>query len=141
MNRFEEIRKAIAFPSSPATNAEQSSQLLAVGLSPWTADCYIEEGGHIIVARDDYDLEVALKLRKLPPAWTLHRLVSLLPPILLSNAAQQLVLSPPIVQYYDLRTERCLVQYSDINIYENLTNIIVWLRTNGYINPIFLKDK
>lgn len=141
MNRFEEIRKAMIFPSSPATNAEQSSQLLAVGLSPWTADCYIEEDGHVIVARDDYDLEIAIKLRRLPPAWTLHRLVSLMVPMLLPSTTQQLVLRPPIVGYYDYATRKYLVKYDGVDIYENITNVIVWLKINHCINPIFLKNK
>lgn len=63
----------------PTTTVEQSNRLLEYGIKPETADGYYEEDGHVIIARDDYDLEVALHYRHLPPAWSLSRLIEMFP--------------------------------------------------------------
>ncbi|WP_300792207.1 hypothetical protein [uncultured Bacteroides sp.] len=105
MNKIKEIRDSLIFTSAPATNEEQSSQLLALGLSPWSADCYIEEDGHVIIARDDYDLEIAIDLRRLSPAWSMHRLITLLPPVLTDNTVQLHIIHP-IAGYYDCREKK-----------------------------------
>lgn len=52
----------------PTTTVEQSNRLLEYGVKPETADGYYEEDGHVIIARYDYDLEVALHYRGLTPA-------------------------------------------------------------------------
>lgn len=56
--------------------------LLKAGLNPFTADCYIEEDGHIVIARDDFDLEIAINLRNLTPSWSLSRIWEILPPLI-----------------------------------------------------------
>lgn len=70
------------FKSLPTTSEQQSQTLLKAGLNPKTADCYIEEDGHTIIARDDYDLEIALDYRNLTPSWSLSRLLEILPPLI-----------------------------------------------------------
>lgn len=67
------------FKSLPTTSEQQSQTLLKAGLNPKTADCYIEEDGHTIIARDDYDLEIALDYRNLTPSWSLSRLLDMMP--------------------------------------------------------------
>lgn len=67
------------FKSNPTTNEAQSFMLCNAGLNPETADCYIEEDGHVVIARDEYDLDIALNLRRLSPAWSLSRLLDILP--------------------------------------------------------------
>lgn len=67
------------FNSKPTTNAAHAFMLLKAGLNPKTADCYIEEDGHVIIARDDWDLDIALDMRRLSPAWSLSRLFEILP--------------------------------------------------------------
>ena len=70
------------FKSLPTTSEQQSQTLLKAGLNPKTADCYIEEDGHTIIARDDYDLKIALDYRNLTPSWSLSRLLEILPPLI-----------------------------------------------------------
>nr|DAL63003.1 MAG TPA_asm: hypothetical protein [Caudoviricetes sp.] len=67
------------FNNKPTTNAAHAFMLLNAGLNPKTADCYIEEDGHVIIARDDWDLDIALDMRRLSPAWSLSRLLEILP--------------------------------------------------------------
>lgn len=67
------------FKNNPTTTEAQSFMLCKAGLKPETADCYIEEDGHVIIARDDNDLSIALNLRRLTPAWSLSRLLDILP--------------------------------------------------------------
>ena len=75
----QQSRIIMNFKSLPTTNEQQSKLLLKAGLKPKTADCYIEEDGHVIIARDDYDLEIAIDYRNLTPSWSLSRLLEMLP--------------------------------------------------------------
>lgn len=60
--------------SNIATTIEQSVRLIRNGIDPLTADMYYEEDNHLIVVRDDFDLEVAVKYRHLTPAWSFSKL-------------------------------------------------------------------
>lgn len=74
------------FNSKPTTNAAHAFMLQNAGLNPKTADCYIEEDGHVIIARDDWDLDIALDMRRLSPAWSLSRLLEILPEEIYENS-------------------------------------------------------
>lgn len=60
--------------SNIATTVEQSVRLMRNGINPMTADMYYEDDNHLIVIRDDFDLEVAVKYRHLIPAWSFSKL-------------------------------------------------------------------
>lgn len=60
--------------SNIATTIEQSFRMMKNGVDPMTADMYYEDDNHLIVARDEYDLEIAVKYRKLMPAWSFSKL-------------------------------------------------------------------
>lgn len=60
-----------------ATSTEQSLRMMRSGVDPLTADMYYEFDGCLIIARDKVDLEIAIGLRQLTPAWSFSKLFDL----------------------------------------------------------------
>lgn len=133
----------------PTTTVEQSNRLLEYGVKPETADGYYEEDGHVIIARDDYDLEVALHYRHLPPAWSLSRLIEMFsrevpdkkdgfephhPELIIHNSGYNLSIRRS--------TADCRVgTHIEQSPVECCVSMISWLIRNGYFNKEYLKSK
>ena len=111
------------FNSQVCTSKEQSERLLALGLKKETADmCYTLLGGHdeslrMLVAKPCfYHNDI--------PAWSLHRLVSMIEEDFQSNG-----------RFF------CLPMFgfdkSD-NLYDNIIDAYEWLIKEGYFNKEYL---
>ena len=131
------------FKSAVCTSRSQSERLLALGLKKETADMvhYIsasmkEWGILATVWRNDYE-----GCKFYSPAWSLHRLLSLLP--------QSVKIGK---NYYDLAIiqnefVRLIDDIGDIyiyfdrdGIYESLLLCIEWLIKEGYFNEEYLEE-
>ena len=133
----------------PTTIVEQSNRLLEYGVKPETADCYIEEDGHTIIARDDYDLEIALDYRNLTPSWSLSRLLDMMPFEVPDPKSGYKPHHPELIKRredYVLSIRRstadCLVgTYIEDNPIECAVSMIGWLIRKNHFNKEYLKKK
>ena len=120
------------FNSQICTTREQSERLLSLGLKEETADCcyYYYDGEYLIAFAEDakYPSDI--------PAWSLHRLLSMLPDD-----------APKI--FWILDGASITIEFEDDgsdffphkgDIYEGVVNCIEWLIKEGYFNKEFLEE-
>lgn len=140
----------LIFKTQAATTEEQSMQLLALGLRPETADCYIGEDGHPVIARDEDDLYIALNIRHLPPAWSLNRLIVLMPMFLDKKnfpkeySVIHIHIGPSSIGYiaYKRGKETEFIRnYDHVEMYENVISMIAWLIANRHFNKEYITWK
>lgn len=147
------------FKSQIATTHEQSERLLALGLKLETADIYLEKCR--LPEAGDYYLHALTKdinpeqwfsarmNRDIVPAWSLSRLLEMMPPFLNKYGALYL--------HAGLHTERYNKDNRDIahkydiqygigstteryeSPFEAIVEAIEWLIANGYFNKDYLK--
>lgn len=132
------------FKSQIATTREQSEQLLALGLKPETADCFllqINDGDW-----DNYETqafasymnrEKMLTMESIFPSWSLSRLLEMMP--LFFRKVIHIQIIPPVVSYWDAGLREFARVYDSSDIYENIISMIAWLISNGYFNTEYLK--
>ena len=138
------------FTSQVSTTIEQSERLLALGLKKETADmkypCITEYYGGILTdgmsslpmiinTEDDevtkYDL----------PAWSLHRLIEMMPnEILYEDSTLILGVFGDGVYYADNEYREVFNSFDD-NLYDCIIKCIDWLIKKGYINKDFLEEE
>lgn len=135
------------FKSLPTTSEQQSQTLLKAGLNPKTADCYIEEDGHTIIARDDYDLEIALDYRNLTPSWSLSRLLEILPPLIyVESKDYELNISGEFIAYShylngEWQGSLKLMRKPGDMMSSAVTMLVNLIYEGKYINKEYLKKK
>ena len=133
------------FSSQVCTSVEQSKRLLEIGLKPETADMY-----HTTFYRDNVGYEIIqVRNEKLPllsqeiPAWSLHRLIELLPQnIHLDDYADThywLVIDPLKVIYKNSYSS-WIYQCDEGGLYDKLINTIEWTIKNNHFNKEYLKQ-
>ena len=127
----------IKFKSQICTTREQGERLLALGLKKETADMYYrfyDENTYEINPTWDTIWEDRSDYKKIVPAWSLHRLLSMLPDD-----------APNI--YWILDGASISIEFEDENcdffphkgdIYEGVVNCIEWLIKEGYFNKEYL---
>lgn len=132
------------FNSQIATTREQSEQLLALGLKPETADCFllqINDGDW-----DNYETqafasymnrEKMLTMESIFPSWSLSRLLEMMP--LFFRKVIHIQIMPPVVSYWDAGLREFARVYDSSDIYENIISMIAWLISNGHFNKDYLK--
>ena len=132
------------FKSQIATTREQSEQLLALGLKPETADCFllqINDGdwdNYETQAFASYmDREKMLTMESIFPSWSLSRLLEMMP--LFFRKVIHIQIMPPVVSYWDAGLREFARVYDSSDIYENIISMIAWLISNGYFNTEYLK--
>ena len=123
------------------TTKEQSERLLALGLKPETADMVLTEDSDGIWrpslvfddGEDDYDTSLYLEI--LPneiPAWSLHRLVS----VLTNNGINiTFIANIVIIERYKV-FEKSYEFWDDV--YDNICDAYEWLIKEGYFNKEYL---
>ena len=137
------------FNSQICTSREQSERLLALGLKKETSDMGFREFGNgwkeYFIDGDVYNLSSS----KIFPAWSLHRLLRMLPSYVRIEtyeygrkyiAALDLELDAHLnVIYKEGVEEPCYDQYFFINdAYESVCRAIEWLIKEGYFNKEYL---
>jgi hypothetical protein len=137
------------FKSQIATTREQSGRLLALGLKPETADMYLEKCR--LPEAGDYYLHALTKdinpeqwfsarmNRDIVPAWSLSRLLELLPQYIDEEEGVQLMIEPLLIVYYDTQYKGHHHFTTNPNIFENCISMISWLIANGHFNKEYLK--
>lgn len=134
------------FTSQICTTKEQSERLLTLGLKPETADCILVQNPfyndeYIMFPRatddtDDIDSTTAI------PAWSLHRLIEMLPDSLFDWHG--LDFSKRGIFYADFRNGSYSVfeafAKSDKTLYDNIIDCIEWLIKEGHFNKEYLEE-
>jgi hypothetical protein len=125
------------FTSQICTTIEQSERLLALGLKRETADMYY----HCIVC-NEYPIDT--------PAWSLHRLIEMMPQGIQDCSYRCFVLSVNSegvsYEYHDIDEEGqgyndsigCTDLYD--NLYDDIIAHIEWLIKVGYFNKEYLEE-
>lgn len=128
------------FNSQICSTKEQSERLLALGLKKETADMYYshDKGESIYAIRACWeDFWGSTKLidgyirRRSIPAWSLHRLLCLLP----SHIGD-------FELYFDYPCEvgyNCLIFFNKGCLYDNIIDCIEWLIKEGYFKKEYLE--
>lgn len=137
------------FKSQIATTREQSEQLLALGLKPDTADMYWCEDSLLVTdwsqqqAFVDYPPEE--NTDEFYPAWSLNRLLELMPGMIYENGMKdyQLNIYGNFLSYSYFVNERHMGDLVFINhngnIFKGVISIISWLISKEYFNKDYLK--
>ena len=133
------------FKSHICTSRVQSERLLALGLKKETADMYYSYD--IICAKPYYKVMEFMNgcvPEDIFPAWSLHRLLSLLPDYIVVNSSSGL--NPNF--YLNIRDG--FVSYKDNrgfsygstsgNMYDAITSMISFLIKEGYFNKEYLEE-
>lgn len=120
------------FNSQPCTSIEESKHLLALGLKKETADCihfYTKEKGWEIFVLEEGDTAKYVKGFEIP-AWSLHRLLSLIPKEVNIDGFK-----------FPLRSD-VIMRLEDTDfIYERLIGIIERVIKEGYFNKNYLENE
>lgn len=140
------------FKSQIATTREQSEQLLALGLKPETADCFllqINDGdwdNYETQAFASYmDREKMLTMESIFPSWSLSRLLELMHGMIYENGMKdyQLNIYGNFLSYSYFVNERHMGDLVFINhlgnIFDGVISIISWLISKEYFNKDYLK--
>lgn len=128
------------FNSQICTTKEQSEKLLALGLKKETADMhhyqYVEGGRWNIEARHS----IAGYNNRLIPAWSLHRLIEMMPTVITyEDYSLILGINATCVYYADDEYAETFKAFEG-NLYECVVKCIDWLIKEGYFNREYLEE-
>ncbi|MCL1615094.1 hypothetical protein M3090_01540 [Bacteroides sp. ET71] len=128
------------FKTPISTTREQSERMLALGLKPETADCYIEcapSGKDFTYIRQPYNEDI-FKRNNIIPSWSLARLLEMMPQYIDKREEVLLMIEPPLIVYYDTRYkgQQHFTTYPDI--FDNCISMIDWLIRNGHFKKEYL---
>ena len=141
------------FNSQICTSRSQSERLLALGIKAETADMY-----YFWVGGNEYRLKVDVdnnplkynKDRTYIPAWSLHRLIEMLPCVFQDEHLRNFVLrinSQDISYVYNYIDDEGYRQSDSIdvddiyhNLYDGIIAHIKWLIKKGLFNKEYLKE-
>ena len=144
--------KEIKFNSQICTSREQSERLLALGLKKETADMFwwdIGDGPCVVISRpaEKEDREYG----KVIPAWSLHRLLCMIPNILraekpfensFSSLMNIMISTLGIAYYYEDYDENRIYEFECFeNLMEASVSAIEWLIKEGYFNKEYLQEQ
>jgi hypothetical protein len=143
------------FNTQICTTIKQSKRLLELGLDADTSDMLIiplPNGKELIVQKfADESGNLYYKIKgeqwESSPAWSLHRLISMLPDeiewmsiMLLRTLYFRPVFYKDKIAYTDTEGWRHVFNEKD-NIYDNIIDCIEWLIKENHINKNYLKEK
>ena len=132
------------FKSAVCTDRNQSERLLALGLKKETADmCWQTttlSGEPITYPSQDVWLNGSIITNNHLPAWSLHRLIEMMPQII---GHFELAVNDAFVGYYEDRCESETGMHwehteESSNLYDNIIYCIEWLIKEGYFNKEYL---
>jgi hypothetical protein len=124
------------FNSAICTSRSQSERLLALGLKPETADMSSDGWNDPVVSRGmEWSKEIIESGRL--PAWSLHRLLYLLPRCVESY---RLAISESHIEYRTSYDDVTIWWRGGGNIYDMIVETIEWLIKEGYFNKEYLEE-
>lgn len=131
------MEESLKFYSQICTTKEQSQHLLGLGLKPETADMSYYKEEPCLAPYEEmecpYDNMVL-------PAWSLHRLLDILPyEIIHEDCYLILGVSRNIVYYADDEYAETFKSFEG-DLYECITRCIEWLIKEDYFNKEYLKQ-
>ena len=128
------------FNSQICSSIEQSRRLMELGLKKETADmCHTPFRLKVDGEPLDYTEHCSLPLEKDIPAWSLHRLIEMMPREIECDIENGL--SFDLFGAYDAVTYHEVIgYYKDKNIYNAIISCIEDLIKEGYFNKEYLKD-
>lgn len=138
------MEESLKFNSQVCTTKEQSQRLLELGLKPETADMEIEifKGDNSIsgyVSKGYWEAEISEELVELIPAWSLHRLIEILPSgIKQIDCYYNLIFEKNVIQYEEYGIDVLKSFWGGTNFYDNIVDCIEWLIKEGYFNKEYL---
>ena len=134
------------FKSQICTTREQSERLLSLGLKRETAD--MSYTAIVVNHKVDYRLDCSTPKSIDIPAWSLHRLIEMLPDLIYPkeelpsfSGYAYLNLTPIVVWYnyidYDME-DRTLISWRGNGLFSAVVDAIEWLIKEGYFNKEYL---
>lgn len=131
------------FTSQVCTSRSQSERLLALGLKKETADMhhyqYTEGGRWNIEAHPS----IAGYTNRLIPAWSLHRLIEMIPTRVpdISGIMHDLIVDGASISYYYFSEESWEIWrvWNDKGLYDNVIDCIKWLIKEGHFDKEYLE--
>ena len=141
----------LKFNSQICTTKEQSQRLLDLGLKPETADMVLlkelayDEVAHCIYDADTYmirpiDYLVGEKHRGHIPAWSLHRLIEMLPTVITQDYYSLILGINATCIYYADNEYAETFKAIECNLYDCVVKCIEWLIKEDYFNKEYLKQ-
>ena len=148
------------FNSQICTTKEQSERLLALGLKKVTADMCINPSRELVypfsyseamTLYDNYGLGKIMEADLLLPAWSLHRLIEMMPKRI-KNLKEDwdmcghditFVITEELDVNYEepFEDEPCYNRYfTEGNLYDKIVDSIAWLIKEGYFNKEYLEE-
>ena len=125
------------FNSQICTSREQSERLLALGLKPETADmCHFWHWESDDYSRVCASWEFAHRSNKDIPAWSLDRLMELVP----HRHVEYCDYANNYMYYYNIPFD-VIEQFRGETRYEYLIDCIEWLIKEGYFNKEYLQKQ
>lgn len=134
------------FKSQICTTREQSERLTALGLKKETADMiHVDYGGRNYIIRPyDWLPTSKVDMEKYIPAWSLHRLLSLIPKeIEVKNPYRKWICFNMNFDYniiYFQSDMEDFIGFYEGNVYDKAISCIEWLIKEGYFNKEYLED-
>lgn len=127
------------FNSQTCTSREQSERLLALGLKKETADmCHFWHWESDDYSRLCASWEFAHRSNKDIPAWSLHRLIEMMPTLIYRRERQYWLDINNDGVCYNTNGGFACVEYIADNLYDNILYCIEWLIKEGYFNKEYL---
>ena len=132
------------FNSQVCTDKNQSERLLALGLKKETADMHWYKP--VEFEHDYWYVGVGESWATTDiPAWSLHRLIEMMPEYVhKGNANFERTLFPNSIDYFRDLYKDCgdvVISFDSPNLYDRLIHCIEWLIKEGYFNKEYLDGK
>ena len=142
------------FNSQICTTKEQSERLLALGLKKETADMCINPTRELVypfsysealTLYDNYGLSKIMETDLLLPAWSLHRLIEMMPSFIeVDDSPFRLELKiaqGKLVLYESIVEDSIGYVFGHVNLYNSIISCIGQLIKEGYFNKEYLEGK
>lgn len=145
------------FSSQIATSIAQSNRLLELGLKKETADAFYlrytdrdEDNPYVLIAQK-YD-EVFESINTVVPAWSLHRIIDMLPSSIIGLVMTSEGESVDLTCYLRIKQNEVSYQYYDTDyswdyyevfygkMYDNVINMIEFLINDKHFDKKYLVD-
>ena len=129
------------FNSQVCTSREQSERLLALGLKKETADMHHSYYTRVLFngKKSHFWKEETGYSEKAIPAWSLHRLIEMMPRTIKTNDDLFFLLVSKEDVFYDNTEGTAYSSFINRNgLYYNVISCIKWLIKEGYFNKEYL---